>query len=81
MFVTPSCPHCPRVVTLAHRMAVESSHVVATCIEATEFLDLSQQYRVTGVPKTIVEGSDVEILGAVSEETFVSTILPAGPAA
>ena len=81
VFVTPSCPHCPRLVTLAHRMAVESSHVVATCIEATEFLELSQQYRVTGVPKTIVEGSDVEILGAVSEETFVSTILPAGPAA
>jgi hypothetical protein len=24
VFVTPTCPHCPRAVTLAHRMAVES---------------------------------------------------------
>ena len=78
VFVTPSCSHCPRVVTLAHRMAVESPNVVATCVEATEFLDLAQRYRVTGVPKTIVEGTPVEIMGAVPESTFVSTILSTG---
>jgi predicted DsbA family dithiol-disulfide isomerase len=44
-------------------------------VEATEFMDLAQKYRVTGVPKTIVEGSDVEILGAVPEDTFVSEVL------
>ena len=59
-------------------MAVESPQVTATCVEATEFLDLSQRYRVTGVPKTIVEGSDVEILGAVPETTFVTTVLAKG---
>jgi len=75
VFVTPTCPHCPRAVTLAHRMAVESPHIRATCVEATEFMDLAQQYRVTGVPKTIVEGTDVEILGAVPEDQFISAIL------
>ena len=30
VFVTPTCPHCPRAVTLAHRMAVESPHIRAT---------------------------------------------------
>jgi glutaredoxin-like protein len=74
VFVTPTCPHCPRMVTLAHRMAVESPHVVATCVEATEFLDLAQKYRVTGVPKTIVEGTEVEILGAVPEHEFVNAV-------
>ena len=78
VFVTPSCPHCPRVVTLAHRMAVESPQVTATCVEATEFLDLAQKYRVTGVPKTIVEGSDIQILGAVPEDQFVSAVLDGG---
>jgi glutaredoxin-like protein len=77
VFVTPSCPHCPRAVTLAHRMAVESPNVQATCVEATEFMDLAQQYRVTGVPKTIVEGTPVEILGAVPEDAFVGTIVKA----
>ena len=75
VFVTPTCPHCPRAVTLAHRMAVENPQIRATCVEATEFMDLAQKYRVTGVPKTIVEGSDVEVLGTLPEEAFVSAIL------
>jgi glutaredoxin-like protein len=74
VFVTPTCPHCPRAVTLAHRMAFEHPLIHATCIEATEFMDLSRQYRVTGVPKTVVNGT-IEILGAVPEETFVRTAL------
>jgi glutaredoxin-like protein len=74
VFVTPTCPHCPRAVTLAHRMAVEHPLIRATCVEATEFMELTRQYRVTGVPKTIVNGS-IEILGAVPEETFVRTVL------
>ena len=74
VFVTPTCPHCPRAVTLAHRMAFEHPLIHATCVEATEFLDLSRQYRVTGVPKTIVNGT-IEILGAVPEDVFVRTVL------
>jgi glutaredoxin-like protein len=74
VFVTPTCPHCPRAVTLAHRMAVESPHIQATCVEATEFIDLSRRYRVTGVPKTVVDES-TEILGALPEEEFVRAAL------
>ena len=74
VFVTPTCPHCPRVVTLAHRMAFEHPLIHATCIEATEFLELSRQYRVTGVPKTIVNGT-IEMLGAMPEDTFVRAVL------
>jgi glutaredoxin-like protein len=79
VFVTPTCPHCPRAVTLAHRMAVEHPLISATCVEATEFMDLTRQYRVTGVPKTIVNGT-IEILGAVPEDTFVNTVLQQPPA-
>ena len=74
VFVTPSCPHCPRAVTLAHRMAVENPQIRATCVEATEFLELSQRYRVTGVPKTVVNGT-IEMLGALPESVFVRTAL------
>jgi len=70
VFVTPTCPHCPRAVTLAHRMAVESPNIRATCVEATEFLDLSRKFRVTGVPKTVVNET-IEIMGAVPEDAFV----------
>ncbi|HEY6362257.1 MAG TPA: thioredoxin family protein [Vicinamibacterales bacterium] len=78
VFVTPTCPHCPRAVTLAHRLAVESPHIRAACVEATAFIDLSRKYRVTGVPKTVVNDT-VEILGAVPEDAFVrSVVLPPG---
>jgi Thioredoxin domain len=55
-------------------MARESSHIRASCIEATEFMDLTRKFRVTGVPKTIVNGS-TEILGALPEELFVRGVL------
>jgi glutaredoxin-like protein len=78
VFVTPTCPHCPRAVTLAHRMAVESPHIRATCVEATEFTDLARQYHVTGVPKTVVNGA-IEMLGALPEDQFVRTAVGAPP--
>jgi glutaredoxin-like protein len=73
VFVTPTCVYCPRAVTTAHRMAVESSFVTATCIEATEFPELSRLYRVTGVPKTVA--GETEIVGALPEEDFVAGLL------
>jgi len=78
VFVTPTCVYCPRAVTMAHRMAVESPFVTATCVEATEFPDLARQYQVTGVPKTIA--GSVEILGALPEDQFVSSLLADTPA-
>jgi predicted DsbA family dithiol-disulfide isomerase len=76
VFVTPTCPHCPRAVTLAHRLAIESPLITASCVEATEFMDLTRKFRVTGVPKTVVNGS-IEILGAVPEDQFVRTVVGA----
>ena len=73
VFVTPPCVYCPRAGTTAHRMAVESPFVTATCIEATEFPELARQYRVTGVPKSVA--NENEILGALPEEDFVAGLL------
>jgi glutaredoxin len=76
VFVTPTCPHCPRAVTLAHRLAVESPFIKASCVEATEFMDLARKFHVTGVPKTVVNES-IEILGALPEDQFVRTVVGA----
>ena len=76
VFVTPTCPHCPRAVTLAHRLAVENPLVRASCVEATEFMDLAQRFNVTGVPKTVVNES-IEILGALPEDQFVRLVVGA----
>lgn len=57
-------------MTLAHRMARQSPLIRASSIDAAEFMELSMKYRVTGVPKTVVNGT-TEILGALPEAQFV----------
>lgn len=74
VFTTPTCPHCPRAVILAHEIAWLNPHVTAFAVEATEYPDLARRYRVTGVPKTVV-ADRVEILGAVPEDEFVAQTL------
>lgn len=59
---------------LALEMAAASVNVTTYAIEATEFPDLARRYRVTGVPKTIVDDA-VEILGAVPEDEFIAQAL------
>lgn len=80
VFSTPTCPHCPRAVALAHEIALASPHVTAYAIEATEYPDLARRYRVTGVPKTIIDDR-IEILGAVPEEEFIKQTLEAAQTA
>jgi hypothetical protein len=65
---------------LAHEMAFVSPHITAFAVEATEFPDLARQYRVSAVPKTVVNG-DTEVLGALPEPAFIEQALggAAGP--
>ena len=55
-------------------MAFSNKNITATSVEATEFMDLSRKFRVTGVPKTIVNES-IEILGALPEPDFIDMAL------
>lgn len=75
VFVTPTCPYCPRAAVLAHSLAAASPHVVADVIDASEFPVLANYYRVRGVPRTIVNDR-VEIEGAVPESNFLAQLLP-----
>ncbi|MBM2811135.1 MAG: glutaredoxin-like domain protein [Chloroflexi bacterium] len=73
VFVTPTCPWCPTLAGLAHRMAMEFDNVRADIVEANEFPDLSGRYAVSGVPKTIINDK-VEFVGAMPEAQFVAAI-------
>jgi len=55
-------------------MAYANANITASSIEATEFMELTRRFRVTGVPKTIVNDT-VEILGALPEDMFVRAAL------
>lgn len=55
-------------------MAFANPHITADAVDAQEFMDLSRRYRVTGVPKTIVN-DDIEILGGLPEADFIAAAL------
>jgi glutaredoxin-like protein len=76
VFVTPTCPYCPRVASLAHKFAVESEHVTADIVEVSEFPDLAAEYHVQGVPKVVINDS-VDFVGAQPEAAFVDAVLTA----
>ena len=58
---------------LAYELAVASSQIVTTVVEATEFPDLAARYQVSGVPKTVVNDT-IELLGVQSEDVLVAQV-------
>lgn len=79
VFVTPTCPYCPRAARVAQQMAIESDRVRGIVIEANEFPDLSQKYGVYGVPKVVIN-EETEFEGAMPEGAFLNYVLEAAGA-
>ena len=73
VFVTPTCPYCPRAVVLAHQLAFASDKVTADMVEVTEFPHLGQRYNVMGVPRTVIN-DDTYIEGAAPEQMLLEKL-------
>lgn len=74
VFVTPTCAYCPPAVLLAHQMAMESEMVQAEMVESTEFRDLADEYRVSGVPQTTINAGEGTVVGALPEPVMLERI-------
>jgi len=74
IFVTPTCPYCPRSVMLAHQMAFESPMVEAEMVEAIEFPELSNRFNVSGVPQTTINDGAGTVVGAVPEQHLLTEL-------
>lgn len=61
---------------MAVKMAVENEHVIADVVEANEFPDLSQRFRVMSVPKIVVN-DETEFVGALPEERYLKEVMKA----
>ncbi len=73
VYVTPTCPHCPRAVVAAHTFAYLNDNIKAEMIEATEFPELSTKYGVRGVPQIIINEKPVQP-GALPPQMFLDEI-------
>ncbi len=76
VFVTPTCPYCPRAVITAHQFAMENPNIVADMVEATEFPELAERYGVYAVPKVVINDV-VSFEGALPEQIFALYVLKA----
>jgi len=78
VFVTPTCPYCPRAVLLAHQMAMENPQMIrAEGVEATEFPELAGRFNVRGVPQTVINSGAGSVVGAVPEQNLLAEIMQA----
>jgi hypothetical protein len=55
-------------------LAFENPNITAVAVEATEFPDLARRFRVSAVPKTVVNASG-EILGALPPDAFIQQVI------
>ncbi len=82
IMVTLTCPYCPALVHTAHQFAYANDNIRADMVDGSIFPEMSRKYDVTGVPKTIINGTHsfdgalpagsvfMEILKAVSPDEY-----------
>ncbi len=76
IFISPTCPRCPKMVKAAHKLAMVNNNVSAAMIEASEFPHLIQKYEVQGVPHTMIT-EEYGFVGVIDEKQLAIEILVA----
>jgi glutaredoxin-like protein len=74
VLTSPSCPHCPRAVRAAHRLAMSNPHIRGDMVEVSEYPFLAVKYGVQGVPHTVVNETG-HVMGGVPEDRLLTEIL------
>ncbi|MFQ3293509.1 MAG: glutaredoxin-like protein [Halobacteriales archaeon] len=74
VFVTPTCPHCPRAVRTAHSFAMANDNITGEMVESQEFMELSQEFGVRSVPQINVNGEAQQFTGALPPEQFLEQV-------
>ncbi len=73
VFVSPTCPYCPKAARIAHQFAIENEFIRSDVIEMTEFPYLVQRYAIMSTPHIVIN-EDTSFLGAQPPEVFIEQI-------
>lgn len=76
VYVTPTCPYCPKAVGTAHKFAILNENVSGEMVEAMEFEEEAEEAGVSSVPHIVING-DVEFIGAHPDDQFAEYVLEA----
>lgn len=84
VFITPTCPYCPKAVISGHQSAMLNDNIIGEMIEANEFGPLSSEHGVSSVPHTVIETfngdeweKSGEFIGAYPEQQFIDELMKA----
>jgi len=84
VFITPTCPYCPKAVFSGHQSALLNDNIIGEMIEANEFGPLSSEHGVSSVPHTVIEifngdewEKSGEFIGAYPEQQFIDELMKA----
>ena len=70
VFVTPTCPYCPDMVHYAHKFAYHKPNLRGIMVEAYEYPELADCYRVSSVPRNVIKERDGKVLGSFVGKVF-----------
>ncbi len=73
VFVSPTCPYCPKAARIAQQFAIENENIRSDVIEMMEFPHLVQKYSVMSVPHIVIN-QDTSFVGAHPAEIFIDQI-------
>lgn len=73
VFVSPTCPYCPKAARFAHQLAIENENIRSDVIEMTEFPYLVQRYSIMSTPHIVIN-EDTAFMGAQPPEVFIEQI-------
>lgn len=76
VFTTLTCPYCPPAVITAHRFAFENKFIESCMVESSQFIPLSNKFRVYAVPKIVINDK-YEFEGSLPEEKFLDEVMKA----
>lgn len=73
VFVSPTCPYCPKAARIAHQFSIENENIISDVIEMMEFPYLVQRYSVMSVPHVVIN-ENTSFIGAHPPEIFIEQI-------
>lgn len=76
VFVTPTCPYCPKAVDTAHKFALLNKNITGEMVESLEFENEAEEAGVSSVPHIVING-DVQFVGAYPDDQFAEYVMEA----
>ncbi|MDD2391095.1 MAG: thioredoxin family protein [Desulfobacterales bacterium] len=74
VFLSDVCPYSLVIAKLALRLAIACDRLSVDIIDATEFMEIAEEYNVRGIPMTVVNETK-SFYGALAAEEYVNKIL------